>query len=106
MGIAKWARDRGINGKASTGSCGRNRIYRLTHRGGGAAPATARLVFGSLRILCSMYDVKIEKSMCLDKVGALVYWRRFGQRNKLKWVLIICHLLSKRPPELTDVKKL
>jgi hypothetical protein len=73
MGIAKWAGERWINGKASTGSRRRSRIYGLTHRGSGAAPATARLVFSSLRILRGVYDVKIEKSMSLDKVRALMY---------------------------------
>jgi hypothetical protein len=73
MGIAKWAGERWINGKASTGPCWRNGIYGLTHRGSGAAPATAWLVFSSWRILRGVYDVKIEESMGLDEVGALMY---------------------------------
>jgi hypothetical protein len=74
MWIAGYTRKRWINGKASARSRGGRRIYtRLAQRRSSAAPATARLVISDLRVLRRVNDMKIEKGMCLNEVGALMY---------------------------------
>ena len=75
MWIAGWASERWVNGKASTRSRWGSRIYtRLAHCGSSAAPATARLVIGNMRILCGMNNMKVEKGVGLNEMGALMYY--------------------------------
>ena len=74
MWIADCTRERWIIGKASARSRGGCRIYtRLAQRRSSAAPATARLVISNLRVLRRVNDMKIEKGVCLNEVGALMY---------------------------------
>jgi len=73
--IAGCASERWITGKASTRSRGGSRIYtRLAQCGSSAAPATARFVISRLWILCGVNYMKIEKGVCLNEVGALMYF--------------------------------
>ena len=74
MWIAGWTREWWINGKAPAGSCrGRGVYTRLAQRRSSAAPATARLVISNVWVLRRVNDMKIEKGVCLNEVGALMY---------------------------------
>jgi hypothetical protein len=74
MWIADCTREWWINGKASARSRGGRRVHtRLAQRRSSAAPATAWLVISNLWVLRRVNDMKIEKGVCLNEVGALMY---------------------------------
>lgn len=79
MRTASSTGDGWVTGKACTGPRGRDGIYtRLVDPSGSAAPTTAWLLVGNLRILCGMDDVEIKKGVSLYEVGTLVYCSAFG----------------------------
>lgn len=74
MRTAGSAGDGWVTGKACTGPRGRNGVYtRLVHPSSSAAPTTAWLVVGSLKVLCGVDDVEVKKGVSLYEVGTLVY---------------------------------